>query len=73
MTLEPGQTLGRWTLLTPARLQTGQKAWACKCACGTSRDVRLDRLVSGSSRSCGCAARETHVRLTNEALKGRRT
>lgn len=72
MTLEEGVRLGRWTLLRPTKLKTGQKAWACKCDCGTSREVRLDRLISGSSRSCGCAARETHVRLTNEAFKGRR-
>lgn len=38
------------------------KRWytKCKCTCGSGieKDVRVDELVSGHSRSCGCLSKE---------------
>jgi hypothetical protein len=43
---------GRWTV---ERLR-GRVA-TVRCECGTARDIRIDQLESGHSRSCGCAVR----------------
>lgn len=36
----------------------GQRRWACRCDCGTLCVVRTGDFHQGSSRSCGCLARE---------------
>jgi hypothetical protein len=52
-----GQRWGRWTVQAP---HSGGKhpRWISCCICGTERPVREDDLLDGSSRSCGCFARE---------------
>ena len=32
----------------------GNKTWRCKCVCGTIKDIKTQRLLSGDSKSCGC-------------------
>ena len=49
-----GQVFGNWTALEPC---TAQKQYVlCRCQCGKERRVSGERLVTGRSRSCGCAA-----------------
>jgi hypothetical protein len=56
--VEVGAVLGAWTVLAPGppRRQR-RRTWFCRCACGTQRVVREERLHNGASRSCGCAWR----------------
>lgn len=35
-----------------------QAAWLCRCKCGTERIFQASQLISGGSRSCGCAGRD---------------
>lgn len=32
--------------------------WICKCDCGSICSIRVDRLIDGSAKSCGCYQRE---------------
>lgn len=51
---------GRWTILDPAiKKINGRQYVLCKCECGAVRDVRLDGLRYGDSKSCGCLQRES--------------
>lgn len=50
-----GQRFGRLTVLKFVGLQKRYAWWKCKCDCGETVDsVRGSRLISGSTRSCGC-------------------
>lgn len=54
---EPGCRYGRWALIEKIPGVKPAK-WRCVCACGTKREVLQAPMVSGQSRSCGCATRE---------------
>lgn len=45
---------GMWTLLQHAYGRKREEYWLCECKCGTRREVRLDNLLRGLSKSCGC-------------------
>ena len=47
---------GRWTVL---KVEGGTAL--CHCSCGTEKLVRLDYLISGRSKSCGCLRTELLV------------
>ncbi|BDA71589.1 hypothetical protein CAL7716_057550 [Calothrix sp. PCC 7716] len=52
-----GQKFGRLECIsrsTPARIN-GQTFWKCKCDCGKIVDVNIRQVVSGHTKSCGCA------------------
>lgn len=53
-----GRTFGRWTALSFAGRRSGSQIWECQCQCGTIREVAMNNLKSGKSRSCGCLQRE---------------
>ena len=43
--------------------------WVCRCICGSTKTIRASSLVVGSSKSCGCLARElTSVRSTSHGM-----
>lgn len=49
-----GVKVGRWLVLGAAGKVRGNALMACRCECGTEREVRLARLQAGRSNSCGC-------------------
>lgn len=54
-----GQRFGRWTVVANVGTNSGGHAvFRCACDCGVSRNVVSLRLRGGTSRSCGCLARE---------------
>ena len=53
ITIETGEVYGCWTALEDHRPRTGRNV-LCRCACGAEKPVPAFRLVSGTSRSCGC-------------------
>ena len=59
-----GKKFGRWTAIemTNKRSSSGDVIWKCVCECGTLGEVKKSKLSDGTSKSCGCLARE----LTSE-------
>lgn len=59
-----GMQFGRWSVIGNTRkTEKSRHFWLCICACGTTRYVREEGLLSGRSRSCGC--------LHNDELRDR--
>ena len=54
-----GKTFGRLTAIKEIERQGKRRYWFCQCSCGNSKIVTLRNLTSGSTRSCGCLAKET--------------
>ena len=54
---EPGRHYGRWALIEKIP-EVKPAKWYCVCTCGTKREVLQAAMVSGRSRSCGCATKE---------------
>jgi hypothetical protein len=51
-----GARFGRLTVLGEGRPAgaRGVRTWACRCDCGTEKDVGLSDLRKGHTNSCGC-------------------
>lgn len=62
-----GKKFGRLTVisLSDRRTSGGNAIWLCKCDCGSETFVSSSRLKNGSTRSCGCLAKE----VTSERMK----
>ena len=57
------EKFGRWEVLregTPRFYKNGRKIRysTCKCQCGTVREIQLNSLIYGTSKSCGCLQKE---------------
>lgn len=63
-----GQKFGRLTALAPDHTYKGALWWRCRCDCGNEVVVSSNHLVQGTTRSCGCYARE--VRKITGAKSG---
>lgn len=48
-----GQRFGRLEVLE--LVGTAPRVWRCRCTCGRTAQVTRSNLVSGNTRSCGCA------------------
>jgi hypothetical protein len=49
-----GQVFSSWTVLEFAgRVKHNKQIWKCRCDCGTERNVLINSLMNGSSKSCG--------------------
>ncbi len=51
MAFTPGQRIYNWTVDS-----VSSKRATCMCRCSAVREVPVDALLSGTSRSCGCSA-----------------
>lgn len=60
--VQPGNRYGRLTVLNEdATVKISQKRkWICKCDCGKEKSIKQDGLMVGTTKSCGCLARETN-------------
>lgn len=53
-----GQRFGRWTVIGERfRDPTGHVRRRCQCDCGTIREICIESLQRGTSKSCRCATR----------------
>ena len=57
MAVNIGEKYGKWLVIDEG---TDSKHRRCKCDCGEIKDVRVDHLADGRSRSCGCSKKENH-------------
>jgi hypothetical protein len=49
-----GERFNRLTVIGSALSRNGRTYWLCKCDCGTIKEVRVDHLRNGKTKSCGC-------------------
>lgn len=70
-----GQTFGRLTVIGRSSFATKGRAkkWECQCSCGAVAYVDRGNLTSGNSTSCGCARRESAVKVRVGDVYGRLT
>lgn len=57
-----GRKYGRLTVVAYDRLEKGNLYFICKCACGTTKSVQKNGLVSGAVTSCGCKLIERNTK-----------
>lgn len=50
-----GQTFNRLTVIERV---PGHKLWRCRCICGAEKAVQSSNLKNGTTKSCGCWAKE---------------
>ncbi len=62
--------LGAYTTFTNTRKRNERK-WLCRCDCGTEKYILERSLLSGATKSCGCATRENSVKSTAYDLNGK--
>jgi hypothetical protein len=65
-----GKQFGRLTAQWPAARVIGSTIWLCSCSCGNLKLVRLNKLTSGNTKSCGCLQKSFHI--THGITIGRR-
>lgn len=69
-----GKTFGRLTAVRFSCRAGNSAIWECMCACGTTKLVRRQHLLSGSIKSCGCLIGETTAaRNRTHGLTGTKT
>jgi hypothetical protein len=51
-----GKRFGRLIAIKPVSVgKSREVSWECKCDCGGTRTTRLNALIRGATKSCGCA------------------
>ena len=63
-----GQRFGRLTAVSARYCGASNHYrvfWLCRCDCGTEKEIVMDCLVSGMTKSCGCFKRENPTNVTH--------
>lgn len=63
-----GQRFGRWIVVRYSHSNGAH--WLCRCDCGTEKTVAGGSLRNGSSKSCGCFARELQIGNSRAKIHG---
>ena len=59
--IEIGQRFGHLTIIKEVcRKQKYRRRFLVKCDCGTIKEVNLQAMLSGGTRSCGCQKGKKH-------------
>lgn len=53
-----GKRFGRLVVEKKAFVRRGDSYWDCVCDCGKTKTIKMQHLVSGSTKSCGCYQKE---------------
>jgi hypothetical protein len=69
-----GKKFGRLTVLSydKTSIKSGHAWWYCQCSCEkkTIKSYRASRLKEGTTRSCGCLAKESARKLLTKYANG---
>lgn len=66
MPVKIGDVYGRLTVIGPAEKRGRNTTSLCRCECGNEKVILNMNLLSESTRSCGCLARQTASALVKE-------
>lgn len=60
-----GKKFGRWLVIKRYGLKHGQRAWLCRCECGTEKVIAAGLLKQKirPTKSCGCLVRDRMVKF----------
>lgn len=54
-----GKKFNRLRVIEPTKRGNRTRLyWKCQCDCGETVEIRQDRLLSGTTKSCGCLQKE---------------
>lgn len=53
-----GKRFCRLVAIKPTSIKNGYNYWLFKCDCGCEKEIRLDSVVYGKTKSCGCLQKE---------------
>ena len=74
MTLEiAGERYGRLTAVRRVASKGGKTFWLFRCTCGTAKEIVLDNVRSGNTKSCGCYNKEQFTTHGHRRGGGRTT
>ena len=69
-----GITINGWTVLKiiPPNDKRTKTYALCLCRCGTIKEVKMNYLLNGKSKDCGCGRKETLSRMWSKDFTGQR-
>lgn len=59
-TIEVGNKYSRWEVIELKQGKRSRAKAACRCECGVEKDVGINSLLRGTSKSCGCLTGNTN-------------
>lgn len=60
--VKPKDVFGRLTVINLCGKRRGENLWECHCQCGNVATVTESNLLTGNSKSCGCARTENLIK-----------
>ena len=67
-----GKRFGRWQVIGPREKRNGVSVWLCRCDCGNEERPSGQSLRDGTSKSCGCFAKEQISKRHLKDLSGKK-
>ena len=67
-----GKHFGKLRVLRQDGMLNKRAAWLCACECGTEKTIASTSLVTGASKSCGCAHTDANRKRLFKNLAGQR-
>ena len=67
-----GKKYNKWTVIEFSHSNGHNNYFKCKCDCGIEKIVRIDNVVSGESKSCGCYRKEIEKNRDKNKSKTRK-
>lgn len=60
-TIHFGEKHSKLTIISFSETVNGKRCFLCKCDCGKEVSIRIDHVLYGNSKSCGCTRYEKHI------------
>lgn len=67
--IEPGMVFGKWTVIGENPHKRRGKV-LCRCECGAEREVYVENLINGRSKSCKCRMVKPGFSINELVVKG---
>lgn len=64
-----GEKFNKLTVIKYSHSEKGNSKWWCICECGTEKIICRSRLVTGITKTCGCAKGKVNIKANNAHAK----